>query len=98
MEYREYPLLYHLDTGETEELFAGVDPAVLAASDGAVWSDNFQMALITGRANEEFPNGREWLYDRETGTLTDVIDLGGVGADVAAFADDETHYLLVYQF
>ena len=25
MDYREYPLLYHLDTGETEELFAGVE-------------------------------------------------------------------------
>ena len=94
MEYREYPLLYHLDTGETEELFAGVDPAVLAESDGAVWSDNFQMALITGRASAQFPNGQEWLYDRKTQTLTDVRTLGGMGADMAAFADDDT--LILY--
>lgn len=93
---RSTPLLYHLDTGETEDLPVGVDSAVLEQSDGATWSDNFQLALITGWVSEEFPNGREWLYDRETGTLTDVKDLGGVGADVAAFADDETHYLLVY--
>ena len=98
MECSEHPLLYHLDTGEMEELPVGVDSAVLEQSDSATWSDNFQLALITGRVSEEFPNGREWLYDRETGTLTDVKDLGSVGADVAAFADDETHYLLVYQF
>lgn len=89
MEYVEYPFLYHLDTGETEDLFAGVDPDVLAESDGAVWSDDFQLALITGHASEEFPNGREWLYDRKTGTLTDVRTLGGVGADSAMFADGD---------
>ena len=94
MEYTETSLLYHLGTGETEDLFAGVDPDVLAESDGAVWSDSFQLALITGHASEEFPNGREWLYDRETETLTDVRDLGGVGADQAAFADDDT--LILY--
>lgn len=94
MEYVEHPFLYYLGTGETEDLFAGVDPDVLAESDGAVWSDSFQLALITGHASEEFPNGREWLYDRETETLTDVCDLGGVGADQAAFADDDT--LILY--
>lgn len=94
MDYREHPFLYHLDTGETEDLFAGVDPAVLAESDGAIWSDNFRLALINGHASEELPNGQEWLYDRETGTLTDVRTLGGVGADMAAFADDDT--LILY--
>ena len=38
MEYREYPLLYHLDTGETEELLAGVDPSVMEESDGTIWT------------------------------------------------------------
>lgn len=94
MEYVEYPLLYHLDTGETEELFAGVDPDVLEQSDGSIWSNDFRTALLTGHASEQFPNGREWLYDRETGTLTDVRDLGGVGADQATFADDDT--LILY--
>ena len=94
MEYVEYPFLYHLDTGETEDLFGGVDPSILKESDGAVWSGNCQLALITGHASEEFPNGREWLYDRETGTLTDVRTLGGVGADMAMFADNNT--LILY--
>lgn len=94
MDYREHPFLYHLDTGDTEDLFAGVDPAVLAESDGAIWSDDFQLALITGRASEELPNGQEWLYDRKTQTLTDVRTLGGIGADMAAFADDDT--LILY--
>lgn len=94
MEYVEYPFLYHLDTGETEELFTGVDPDILAESDGAIWSDDFRLALITGHASAEFPNGREWLYDREGGTLTDVRTLGGVGADMAMFTDDGT--LILY--
>lgn len=94
MEYVEHPFLYYLDTGETEDLFAGVDPDVMAASDGAVWSNSFRLAVITGHASEAFPNGREWLYDRETGTLTDVSTLGGVSADSAAFADDDT--LILY--
>ena len=63
MEYTETSLLYHLGTGETEDLFAGVDPDVLAESDGAVWSDSFQLALITGHASEEFPNGRAFADD-----------------------------------
>lgn len=94
MEYRESPFLYHLDTGNTEELFAGVDPDVLTESNGAIWSNNFQLALITGHASEELPNGQEWLYNRKTRTLTDVKDLGGIGADMAAFAGDDT--LILY--
>lgn len=98
MERRESSLLYHLDTGETEDLFAGVDPGVMEESDGAIWSPNARRALITGRASAEFPNGREWLYDRETRTLTDVKDLGGVGADMALFVDDDTLILPVYTY
>lgn len=96
MEYVEYPLLYHLDTGKIEELFTGVDPAVLAESDGAVWSDDFRLALITGHASAEFPYGHEWLYDRETQTLTDVSTLGGIGAESAVFADNDTLILTTY--
>lgn len=96
IEYVEYPFLYHLNTGETEDLFAGVDPAVLAQSDGAIWSDDLRLALITGHASEEFPYGHEWLYDRETGTLTDVSTLGGIGAETAVFADDNTLVLTTY--
>ncbi|NBI09483.1 hypothetical protein D1641_05530 [Colidextribacter sp. OB.20] len=94
MEYREYPFLYHLDTGKTEDLFANVDPGVMEQSDGAIWSDDFRLAVITSRASEEFHHGREWLYNRESGTLTDVSTLGGVGADSAAFTDDDT--LILY--
>lgn len=96
MEYREHSFLYHLDTGETEDLFPDVDPDVLAQSDGAVWSDDLRLALITGRASEEFPNGHEWLYDRETGTLTDVSALGGLSAEAAVFADRDTLILTTY--
>ena len=96
MEYTESTLLYHLDTGEVEDLFTGVDPDVLADSDGSIWSPGARRALITGRAGPEFPNGREWLYDRESGTLADVSALGGVGADYAVFVDDDTLILRVF--
>lgn len=94
IEYTEHHFLYHLDTGEAEDLLAGVDLASLEQPDGAIWSDDFRLALITGRASEEFPYGREWLYDREAGTITDVTELGGVGADSAMFADSNT--LILY--
>lgn len=96
MERTESTLLYHLDTGETEDLFAGVDPAVMEQSDGAIWSPNARRALITGRAGPEFPRGREWLYDRQSGTLDDVSTLGGAGADMAVFVDDDTLILRAY--
>lgn len=96
MERTESTLLYHLDTGEVEDLFAGVDPDVLADSDGSIWSPGARRVLITGRASAEFPSGREWLYDRERGTLTDVSTLGGAGAEMAVFVDDDTLILRVY--
>lgn len=96
MERRESSLLYHLDTGEVEDLFAGVDPAILEDSDGSIWSPSARRALIVGRASEKFPDGREWLYDRETGTLTDVKDLGGAGAEFGVFVDDDTLILRAY--
>lgn len=96
MEYTETTLLYHLDTGEAEELFLGVDPSILEQSDGSIWSPNASRALITGQASAEFPNGREWLYDRESETLTEVGDLGNVGAGMAKFVDDDTLILSTY--
>lgn len=96
MERTETTLLYHLDTGEAEELLAGVDSEVMAQSDGAIWSPGGRRALITGRASAEYPDGREWLYDRESGVLTDVADLGGVGADMAVFVGDDTLILRNY--
>lgn len=94
IEYTEHHFLYHLDTGEAEDLLAKADLAALEQPDGAIWSEDFRLGLITGQANEQFPYGREWLYDRKTGTLTDVRDLGGVGADSAMFADENT--LILY--
>lgn len=96
MEYTETTLLYHLDTGMAEELFVGVDPSILEQSDGSIWSPSASRALITGQAGPEFPNGREWLYDRESGKLTEVSALGGVGADMAVFVDDDTLILTVF--
>ncbi len=98
MEYTETTLLYHLDTGMAEELFVGVDPSILEQSDGSIWSPSASRALITGQAGPEFPNGREWLYDRESGTLTDVSALGNVGADMAVFVDDDTLILTAFTY
>ena len=96
MERTETSLLYHLDTGEVEDLFANVDPAILEDSDGSIWSTNAHRALIVGRASEKFPDGREWLYDLETQTLTNVKDLDGAGAEFGVFVDDDTLILRAY--
>lgn len=96
LEYTETALLYHLDTGEVEELFVGVDPAILEQFDGSIWSPNAGRALVTGHAGPEHPSTREWLYDRETETLTEVGELGNVGAGGAIFVDDDTLILSTY--
>lgn len=98
MERTESALLYHLDTGEAEDLFADIDPHVLEESDGSVWSPSARRVLLTGRAGPEYPYGREWLYDPESGELTDVRALGGVGADMAIFIDDDTLILPVWTY
>lgn len=91
MDYTEYPLLYHLDTGEAEDILAGAGVDKLEYAYGYEWSDNFRRAIIlTG--NRQGEEGA-WLCDLEAGTLSNLNDLATIDeGDVctAAFADNDT--------
>lgn len=91
MEYTEYPFLYHLDTGEVEDILAGTGADKLEYVGGFDWSEDFRRAIImTGnRLGEE----GAWICDLETKTLSNLDELAAIdGADVcsAAFADSDT--------
>ena len=91
MEYTEYPLLYHLDAGEAEDILAGTGVDELEYVGGCDWSEDLRRAIIlTGnRLGEE----GAWICDLEAKTLSNLDELAAVdGADVCAadFADNDT--------
>lgn len=91
MDYTEYPFLYHLDTGEVEDILADTGVDKLEYAYDYNWSENFRRAIIlTG--NHMGEEGT-WICDLETGTLSGLDELAAINdADMctAAFADNDT--------
>lgn len=95
MNYTEYPFLYHLDTGEVEDILAGTGVDKLEYVGGYEWSEDFRRAIImTGnRLGED----EAWLCDLDAKTLSNLDELAAIDdADscTAAFADNDT--LILY--
>lgn len=92
-DYFSYPFLLHLETGEVEDFLAGTGIEELDAN-SYMFSDDMNRVLVYSRA--------DWDADTETGTKStyycelgkhkavDVAELGGTGAESAAFAGDGT--------
>lgn len=92
MEYTEYPFLYHLDTGEVEDILAGTGVDKLEYAYGYDWSDNMRRAIIL--TGNRLDDQRTWFCDLDTGTLTPVDELTDIEIYTAAFADNDT--LILY--
>ena len=92
MEYTEYPFLYHLDTGEVEDILAGTGADKLEYAYGYDWSDNMRRAIIL--TGNRLDDQRTWFCDLDTGTLTPVDELTDIEIYTAAFADNDT--LILY--
>lgn len=91
MDYTEYPFLYHLDTGEVEDILAGTGVDKLEYVYNYDWSENFRRAIIL--TGNHFDYDETWICDLETKTLSNLNDLAKLDdADscTAAFADDDT--------
>lgn len=90
MDYTEYPFLYHLDTGEVEDILADTGVDKLKHAYGYDWSENFRRAIIlTGNHMGEEAT---WICDLEAGTLSrldDLVKLDDTDACTAAFADND---------
>lgn len=88
MEYSEYPFLYHVDTGEIEDILAGTGTDQLEYAYGYDWSENFRRAIIlTGNWLDD---QLTWLCDLDTKTLVRLDELVDIDVYTAAFADDDT--------
>lgn len=96
MDYTEYPFLYHLDTGEVEDILAGIDMDRPGLAYSYEWSEDMRRALILYRFGPEAEDPQEWLCDLEAKTLTRMENLTDVGAQYASFLDDNTLVLTEY--
>lgn len=96
LDYSEYPILYHLGTGEVEDILAGIEMDKPGLAYSYEWSEDMRRALILYRSDPEAEEAQEWLCDLETKTLTQVEDLTDVGAQYANFIDNNTLVLTEY--
>jgi len=94
VDYTEYPMLYHLDTGEVEDLLAGTGVDELEYAYGYTWSEDMRKALISCSLG---PDGQqEWLCDLDARTLTRLEELTGLDKVSAGFGDKDTLILTTY--
>lgn len=94
-DYREYVLLCHLKTGETEDFLAGTGAEHLDFAYDYQWSQNLTYALITCKGENGSP--RTLLCDTEKKTLYELHGLTGINAEGAAFAGENTLLLFSYE-
>lgn len=96
LDYSEYPILYHLDTGEVEDILADIEIETPGLAYSYEWSEDYRRALILYSSPSEVEDPQERLCDLELGTLTQVEDLAGVEAQYANFIDNDTLVLTAY--
>ncbi len=94
LEYAEYPMLYHLDTGEVEDILAGTGVDQLEYAYSYHWSEDMRRVLIlsfTG-LDEQLHSWTQqtWLCDLDAGILTKPGELTDIDVYTAAFADNDT--------
>lgn len=94
-DYTEYPMLYHLNTGETEDFLAGTDVDKLETAYSYLWSEDMRKVLILCSLGAD--RQQEWLCDLNAKTLTRLEELTGLNEEVSAcFADNDTLILTTH--
>lgn len=95
IDYTEYPMLFYLDTGETEDFLASTGAKQLEYAYDYSWSENMRRALILCSAG--MGGLQEWLCDLDARTLIRLDELTGMGEEVSAgFADNDTLILTTH--
>lgn len=95
LEYSEYPIRYHLDTGETEDFLANTGVNKLEYAYNYLWSEDMRKALISCRLGLD--GQQEWLCNLDTKTITPLEKLAGLEDEVtASFADSDTLILTTH--
>ena len=94
-DYTEYPMLFYLDTGETEDFLASTGARELEYAYDYSWSENMRRALIL--CSVGMGGLQEWLCDLDARTLIRLDELTGMGEEVSAgFADNDTLILTTH--
>ena len=94
LDYSEYPVLYHIGTGEVEDILLGIDVTEPGLAYEFDWSEDMRRVLILYHAYPE--EQQTWVGDLDAGTLTLLEDLTGVEAEYANFLDTDTLILTAY--
>lgn len=91
-DYAQYPLLYHLDTGEVEDILQGTGAEALSFAYDHQWSDDLSKVILTCRdANDKMAS---YFCDVAAKSLVRLPTLTGVETERAIFADDDTLLLV----
>ena len=94
-DYTEYPMLFCLDTGETEDFLAGTGAEQLEYAYDYLWSENMRRVLILCSVGTD--GMQEWLCDLDAGTLIRLDELTGMDEEVSAgFANNDTLILTTH--
>ena len=88
MDYREYPVLLDLATGEVTDLLSGTGWKAAAPLTEVQWTDDLSAAILSS-------DRMGWFYcDRAAKTTASLNELTGLEVFSAYFADDSTLILL----
>ena len=96
IEYAAYEFLYHLDTGEVEDILAGTGIEELELAYDYRWTDDLRGLIVTCAHGDQVNSAETYYCDVAAKTLTEVGGLTGTEANYASFADNET--LIVSSF
>ncbi len=95
-DYWAYPVLYHLDTGEAEDVLRGTGAEELSLAYDYQWSGDLSKVIVTCRSAAAPEKACVYFCDVLAKELSELQDLTGVQNADALFADDST--LLLTQF
>ncbi len=90
LDFRQYPLLLHLDTGEVEDILAGTGVYELGSAAEFDWSADLSRVIINTNDGQA-----TYLCDRDAGTLTELTVSGNFEEISAAFAGEDALLLSV---
>ena len=95
MDYSEYPVLYHLDTGEVADILSGSGADQLEYAYAWDWSEDMRRVFIT--CGDGVNGQHTWLCDLDSKTLTRLEELAGLDEEASAsFIDNDTLILTTH--
>lgn len=96
IEYESYELLYHLETGEVQDILAGTGVEDLKCAYLYDWTEDLSGVIVTCQDGELLDSEKAYYCDVTAKTLTEIGTLTGTEAEQGYFVDSETVIALSY--